>query len=318
VRRTTESPADEGRQFDRILGACRGAEGPKVVLFGGLHGNEPAGALAIQRVLETLQEAEISVRGQLLGLAGNRQALARGRRYLAHDLNRRWNEGALKALRRRDRETLMAEEREQRELLEAIDSFVDGCERPVTCLDLHTTSAKGPPFCAASAGPSDRLLASALPLPMALGVYGMIPGTMLAYLAKRGYSGVCIEGGQHRDPATVENLVAVIWVVLVAAGVVDEEAVPGLHDHRRQLARAVEGLPGVVEVCHRHVVKRGDAFEMEPGFANFQPIERGQVLARDSQGAIEAPMKGWLLLPLYQGQGEDGFFIGRDVSSAWA
>ena len=57
---------------------------------------------------------------------------------------------------------------------------------------------------------------------------------------------------------------------------------------------------------------------MEPGFANFQPIERGQVLARDSQGAIEAPMKGWLLLPLYQGQGEDGFFIGRDVSSAWA
>jgi hypothetical protein len=29
-------------------------------------------------------------------------------------------------------------------------------------------------------------------------------------------------------------------------------------------------------------------------------------------------MKGWLLLPLYQGQGEDGFFIGRDASSAWA
>lgn len=318
MRRTTASLADESWQLDRILGVCRGAEGPKVVLFGGLHGNEPAGAFAIQSVLETLRESEIPVHGQLLGLTGNRQALARGRRYLAHDLNRRWNEGSLQALRRRNPETLVAEEREQRELAEAIDSFVGGCEGPVTCLDLHTTSAKGPPFCAASAGPRNRLLASALPLPMALGVYGMIRGTMLAYLAQQGFSGVCIEGGQHRDPATVENLVAVIWLVLVAAGVVGEGAVPRLHDYRRQLERAVEGLPGVVEVCHRHVVKRGDAFEMEPGFANFQPVERGQVLARDSQGAIEAPMKGWLLLPLYQGQGEDGFFIGRDVSSAWA
>jgi hypothetical protein len=50
---------------------------------------------------------------------------------------------------------------------------------------------------------------------------------------------------------------------------------------------------------------------------NFQPVIRGQLLARDRNGEIRAPENGRILLPLYQSQGSDGFFLVRKISSRW-
>jgi succinylglutamate desuccinylase len=47
------------------------------------------------------------------------------------------------------------------------------------------------------------------------------------------------------------------------------------------------------------------------------PIEVGQRLARDHHGPVLAPEGGLLLLPLYQGLGEDGFFVARRVRPFW-
>ena len=56
---------------------------------------------------------------------------------------------------------------------------------------------------------------------------------------------------------------------------------------------------------------------MEQGLANFMPIDKGQLLGRDSHGLILAPSAGLILLPLYQGQGDDGFFLAREVRPFW-
>jgi succinylglutamate desuccinylase len=56
---------------------------------------------------------------------------------------------------------------------------------------------------------------------------------------------------------------------------------------------------------------------MEPGFVNFQPVDRGQLLARDGRGEIRAGESGRILMPLYQSQGRDGFFLVREVSPRW-
>jgi succinylglutamate desuccinylase len=53
---------------------------------------------------------------------------------------------------------------------------------------------------------------------------------------------------------------------------------------------------------------------MEPGFRNFQSVSAGKLLARDHHGEVRAPLSGILLLPLYQAQGEDGFFLIREVT----
>ena len=46
-------------------------------------------------------------------------------------------------------------------------------------------------------------------------------------------------------------------------------------------------------------------------------VARGEVLAFDRGGPVVAPMTGRLLMPLYQQQGSDGFFVVRDVRRPW-
>ena len=55
---------------------------------------------------------------------------------------------------------------------------------------------------------------------------------------------------------------------------------------------------------------------MEPGFANIQSIAAGTLLARDRGGEIRAHEDCLVVMPLYQGQGDDGFFLGRPEARA--
>jgi succinylglutamate desuccinylase len=48
---------------------------------------------------------------------------------------------------------------------------------------------------------------------------------------------------------------------------------------------------------------------MVPGFINFQPVEKGTVLAIHNDEKVSSPYTGNIFMPLYQDQGADGFFI---------
>jgi succinylglutamate desuccinylase len=72
-----------------------------------------------------------------------------------------------------------------------------------------------------------------------------------------------------------------------------------------------------MEVRHRHAIVPEDDFRMEKGYRNFEPIKRGQLLAKDRKGDITARETGLILMPLYQTLGDDGFFLGRDVKKFW-
>jgi len=56
---------------------------------------------------------------------------------------------------------------------------------------------------------------------------------------------------------------------------------------------------------------------MEPGYTNFQRVARGEALARDNDGLVRAGEDARLLMPLYQEQGEDGFFLVREFKPIW-
>ena len=73
----------------------------------------------------------------------------------------------------------------------------------------------------------------------------------------------------------------------------------------------------MTERFRRHAITPEDEFEMLPGFNNFDPVTRGQRLAADARGEIKAGERGLVLMPLYQKLGEDGFFIGREISPFW-
>ncbi len=321
--RPAETVAPAGIEVPRVLGRLEGRQpGPTLILVGGLHGNEPAGVLALQRLFAALAaEARRSGvpgldRGRAVALAGNRKALVARRRYLANDLNRYWDLERVERLRRSS-EPLADEDEELRDLEREIERARREDEGTVYLLDLHTTSGPRLPFATLDDNLANRKLAFELPVPVVVGLEEELADTLTTYVETRGVVTAGFESGQHDDPESVDRAEAATWIALEACGLLDRGSREEVARARRDLTSVAGSLPHVVEVRHRHPVAAGDGFRMDPDWANFRPVREGQALASDRNGPIAAPMSGLMLMPLYQKQGADGFFIVQKVEYFW-
>lgn len=294
----------------------RGAPGPTVLVMAGVHGNEPAGVHAIERVLAALAARDVPVRGRVVALAGNLPALAEGRRFLARDLNRGWGAAALAALRELPAAARSPEDCQQAELLERFEDALRTATGPVLFVDLHSSSADGPPFLCLADTIDNRRLGLATGVPIILGIEETIDGAALEWFGARGVAALAAEGGRHQHPDTVGNHEALLWLLLDRVGVVPRGAID-LGPHRAHLRRAVGDAPPIVEITCRHAITPADRFRMAPGYVNFALAVRGQLLAHDANGEVRAPHRCRVLLPLYQPQGDDGYFLARPVARFW-
>ena len=313
----TLSPPQAAPLVDRVLGRLRGsAPGPTLICVAGLHGNEPAGVTALRRAVARLRPAASALAGDLLGLTGNRKALATGSRYLDDDLNRIWQPERLARVR-----AGAAPERAEDEEMRALDRELEGAfaaaRGPVFALDLHTTSAPGPPFAVLDDTLANRAFARHFPVPLVVGLEEELDGPLLHHLLARGAVTLAFESGRHDEPAAVERAEAALWLALEAAGLLPTGLSPEVAAARRLLAAAAAGLPAVVEVRYRQPIAAGDGFAMLPGFAGFQSVRKGEVVARDRQGPVAVRERGRLLMPLYQALGAEGFFLVRPINPAW-
>lgn len=307
-------------RFERRIGDVRGSgEGPLFVATGGLHGNEPAGVHALRRVFERFRSSDLKtrLRGRFVGMAGNLEALRQRVRFVDLDLNRAWSRDRVARIRAGAERHLASEDREQSELLSAFEGLFAEHAGPAYCIDLHTISAPGAPFATLGDTLKNRDFAMGLPVVKLLGIEEQIEGALLEWLNRQGHVTLGFEGGQHDDPASVDRHEAFVWLALEKAGSLQPEDVPDRQAHLQVLNEARRGAPQIVEVWHRHAVAPDDGFRMEPGFRHFQPVDKGTVLARDRKGPVTAPESSILLFPLYQGQGDDGFFLGRRVHPLW-
>ncbi len=292
--------------------------GPSLIVVAGLHGNEPAGVHAVERVGRALDARSGDLRGRIVCLAGNRLALERGLRFVDRDLNRAWTPERVARLRNGGVETRSTEDAEQKELLDEIDGVLaDAQGGPVYVLDLHTTSGDGGPFSTVADTLLNRSLAFALPVPLVLGLEELVEGTLHEYLGRRGCVTLAFESGQHQETEAAERAEAAVWLLLAATGLLPESRLPELPGARKSLGRAGRGLPRVLEMRYRHALEADDGFRMRPGYRNFQRVQRGEVLAHDRNGEVRAPESARLLMPLYQVQGEDGFFVVREFRPFW-
>lgn len=309
------------RHFRRTLCRFSGkSEGPVLVCIGGLHGNEPAGVTALLRVAEALQRESVEFNGTFYGIAGNLAALTSGQRYLSEDLNRIWAPDQVETLRAcQGSRKFRGDRAEQVELLRLIDDiFLTARGRKqVFFLDLHTTSAQGGPFTVFGDTLANRKFAESFPVPMILGLEEQIEGALLDYVGTQGAITLGFEAGPHDSPESVEGHEAAIWIALAMAGIVADRDCRFLRKQQERLASRCLGMPPVMEVRYRHPVALGDRFSMSPGFMNLERIRKSQKLAQDRDGDIFARCSGRILLPLYQSQGTDGFFVVTKVWPFW-
>jgi succinylglutamate desuccinylase len=301
----------------RRLGHVRAeAPGPTLIVVGGLHGNEPAGVFALERVFATLAENARGLRGELVGFSGNRRALALDERYLTSDFNRIWLEERVERVMNGDGE-LVDEDLELSELWTELERAIAAADGEVFLFDIHSTSGPGPAFATLDDALPNRNLAFHLPVPCVLGLEEELAGTMLSWMNPRGVNAIGFECGQHRDPLSVERAEAAIWILMEASGVLARGARPEVARARRLLTEASLGLPGVVDVRCRYEVRAGEGFRMVDGFRSFQPVRRGQHIGDHALEPVLSPLTGLLLMPLYQRQGDDAFFIVRGVNPFW-
>ena len=293
-------------------------KGPLLIIIAAIHGNEQAGIRALELSKKMLEVEPITnpsfvFHGRMIGLAGNLKAIEKGVRFIDEDLNRMWHPSNLSHIKGKNSSDLNCEEEELVDLLDHISSYISSSEgEEVYILDLHTTSSGGGIFAIPNHDLSSLEIAKNLHAPVVLDMLRAIQGTTLHYFNQRTFStpqvtSVTFEAGQHDDELSVNRCIAAIINCLKSIGCVRGQDVENIHDEI--LISYSQNLPKLSRLLYKHEIRPQDNFIMKPGYNNFDSVREGEVLAFDQYGEIKAKFNGLILMPLYQNQGNDGFFI---------
>jgi len=307
----------------RIIGRyTENKRGPLLLVIGGIHGNEPAGVKAIDLVskmleIEHIKNEGFEFKGTLLGIIGNLKAYKKNVRFIKKDLNRIWSKDHLDTIKPLPTSQLDAEDREMLEILSLINHELSTNKYTrMLVLDLHTTSSHGGIFSIPNNFKDSQAIALQLHAPVVKGMLKGIKNTTLHFFKTKNFplqtTAVTFESGQHEDPLSVNRAVSAIINCMRTLGSVIESDVENIHD--KILKKFSKKLPKCTKLVKRHAIQPVEGFEMLPGFKNFQKVKKGELIAKDKNGDIFSPANGRILMPLYQKQGEDGFFIIKEIN----
>lgn len=279
-----------------------------------MHGNEPSGVEALENVFEILMAARVAIKGRFVGIRANLDALSTHVRYVDEDMNRIWFPGIVEQIRNTRQEELKSSERiEMKQVIQLLDRFIEeGGDNPVIIADLHSFSAEGCMFAITANKEEHVNLLSGLHIPMIFGIENTLRGTALRYYQDQGYMTFALEGGQHQNTLTIYNVTAALIMLLKECGAIDAGSIGQLEEFDDHLKEHTRYVPAKVELVYQHIIEEGDNFSMRSGFRNFQYVKKGEWLATDREGKIRAQCDGYIVMPLYQDQGNDGFFIVRE------
>ena len=295
-------------------------EGPVLVVFAGIHGNETAGLHAIDSVATNLLDTDADLNGTLYSITGNMRALEMGVRYIDTDLNRLWENGSHQSqYSSSGTVNHTVEYKESLEIKRAVEWIIEkhsGKASKFIFIDLHTTSSESCAFILINDTLGNRELARKFPVPQILGFEENIRGTLLSYINNIGYLSLGFEAGAHTNEASVERSKAFLYLALHWLGILQlSEA--NVKAFERQLDIHPDVPDSYYEVNYHKIVDDPTKFEMKSGFQNFDIIEKGTPLARENGELIKAPESGRIFMPLYQKKGHDGFLIINEVSPIW-
>lgn len=300
------------QEMRRIIGEYGILESENLIIcMAGLHGNEPAGVLALELVMQNLKKKRVKLDAKFVALTGNIQALKENKRFLEKDLNRIWFNKQLED----EKEYHIPDVQELLEIQKLIDSFDSPTYKQKIFIDLHTTSAQNGIFMVSSNLEKSKYITKHLKCPVILGLEQILEGALINFMAKLDFTSFAFEGGQHTARESIQNMEWMLWNTFLASGCIEGNHIPVEIQEYGELNHFNKSLPEVLEVVYRHEIDETDCFKMLNGFENFSPIKKGQLLAKDKKGEVKAERNGYLLMPLYQDKGEDGFFIVRAIHS---
>ena len=282
----------------RTYGWATDVEGPSLLIFGAVHGNEQSGTHAIRRWIARFESGEARLkRGRLTMVpVANPKAFIKNEREGDRNLNRNF----------------VPTDKPQNFEDHVVNTLAPLLESHDALLDLHSYSGDGVPF--AMTGPlnntgslepfarqvEEEAFAKAVGLPVIvqgwLEVYDKAVqasnGAIRAehgigtneFMRSRGGYAITVESGSHADPEAIEIADRCIAGVLSLLGMADVtvEPVPKYTTHHMK------------DVFMRQ--HEGD--KMTKDWVNFDPFKKGDLLATRADGTqITAPFDGCVIFP---------------------
>ena len=285
---------------------------PKLIVIGGMHGNETSGVDAINNIVKKLKPIINSINGSIYFLKGNISAIDNKERFIDKDLNRLWTQ---KYIEKKD--VHIADIKELKELHQLItEDICKGNFKDCIFLDLHTFSANSGIFCIPASNKKSLDLAASFRIPFIEKLSDSLPGTALSYFGKKGMTSIVVEGGTHQTEEAVKNLEAAIWHILGHLNFIDKHN-PEVVTSEKRLQKKGENFPYHLELAYRHQLDDSQVFKMNKGYYNFKKVKKEEPLAIEKNKTVKSPNAGFMLMPLYQKKGSDGFFIVEEIKDVY-
>ncbi len=200
-----------------------GEPGPTLAVIGGLHGNEPCGLAAVDRLGEELANDELPfVSGSIVLVHGNPEATRQYRRFTEGgvDLNRIFDFSFLGVLPNSE---WTYEHHRALELRPLIDDWT-------SVIDLHSASFPTAPFAIWPFGEPRLSVLQRLGLDVVTRSWdGLgLPGStaLISVLSQQGRNALAIECGQHKEPEARDRAYHYARRFLGIAGALNEKLLP--------------------------------------------------------------------------------------------
>ena len=289
---------EKDAKISNVVRLRRAGDGPRAVIFAGVHGDEVSGIHAIEKLLFDFFVGSRELRRGSLTLArGNEQAIAAERRYLKLNLNRMYKEEYPADIDRSLYEFKRAQE--LKSLLHDCDYF----------FDLHSAPTAGEPFVVVEQ--------FAVPFYAKVGIprlmtgwskfsSGAIGGDGENYANAHGAKSATLESGSHFDKRSNDVAYRAIVSFLTLL-----EMIPGPPP---QQPAALE----IVDV-YKVVLKEFEDFRYAGIVDNFKFIGKNQPFAYQNGRPMMVDEDSYLLIPMKPEETkirEEVCYIGRKVEVA--
>ncbi len=314
----------------QLLNALAASDSNKIlIIVSAMHGNEPAGVLAWKRFIKAQRKTKFALNGMVMAYIGNNEAYKKKVRYVDTDMNRLWKSESVWALQ--EKKNKNTEEKAVLKLLRSmqiayISRGLDLKQQwELILLDIHTTSVESVPFCVVTSGFKSDFWTRAIGAPVIHGLDKSLGGTsLLSFFTPENFvsptHGLLLEAGQHTSEQAIDFAYSSIVKTLGVFGMIDDKTAKFFLESAEKLQSAHQApaseiqpdkqpIPSSLEIIYRHFLQPSDIFEMLPSFKNFDKVTTQTLLAHHNGRPIFAPLDAYLFMPLYQKQGDDGFFL---------
>ncbi len=273
--------------------------GRNILFFGAIHGKETCGTVALKKLIEKFSDSSLQIlRGSVTCVpVCNPKAFARGVRYCEENLNRIFKHHA----RPKSYEAKLANK---------LTAVADDCD---VLVDLHSYGASNTPFIFLDYPTgANRQLAEAIGIPNIVTgwkeLYRKVAVTdskkasydTVRYAYERGKISLTVECGKHHSVSAERVAFETILNTLRHFGVIG-------------------GKPSKIKTATKTFQLESMYFKESAGdvltkhWKNFEPVSRGQVVARRANGSvIKAPYQGYTVLPKQDPPiGDEWFYLAQ-------